>query len=366
MMIIMGVLRETGVFEYIAIKTAKLAKGSPMRIMLLMFIVTAVISAVLDNVTTVMIIVPVNILIAGELGISPIPFVISQAIASNVGGTATLIGDPPNIMIGSATNLSFMDFVINLAPVIIIITLVSLPLLVVLFRKEMKVSNERKARLMDFDTKHLITNRSLLIRVGIVLGLLLIGFTTQEFLKLSSATIAMVSALVVLIMSNRKEVEHIMAKSIDWVSLFFFVGLFMIVGGLKETGILDIVAKQMLVVTHSDLKLTSMMLIWFSGILSAVIDNVPFVATMIPLIKDLGVTFGAAAINPLWWSLSLGACLGGNGTLIGASANIISAGIAKKSGHPISFWTFTKYGSILTLVSLIISTVYVYLRYFLF
>jgi Na+/H+ antiporter NhaD/arsenite permease-like protein len=366
MMIIMGVLRETGVFQYIAIKTAKLAKGNPMRIMLLMFIVTATISAFLDNVTTVMIIVPVNILIAGELGISPIPFVISQAIASNIGGTATLIGDPPNIMIGSATRLSFLDFLVNLAPVIIIITLVSLPLLVLLFRKEMKVSNERKARLMEFDTRHLITNRPLLIRIGIILVLLLVGFVSQEFLKLSSATIAIVAALIVLIMSNRKEVEHIMAKSVDWVSLFFFVGLFMIVGGLKETGILDIVAKQMLVVTHSDLKLTSMMLIWFSGILSAVIDNVPFVATMIPLIKDMGVTFGAAAINPLWWSLSLGACLGGNGTLIGASANIISAGIAKKSGNPISFWSFTKYGSILTLVSLIISTIYIYLRYFLF
>ncbi len=364
MMIIMGVLRDTGVFQYIAIKTAQFAKGNPLRIMLFMFVITATISALLDNVTTVMIIVPVNILIASELGISPIPFVITQAVASNIGGTATLIGDPPNIMIGSATELTFLDFLINLTPVIIVITLVSLLVITLLFRNTMQVNNTKRAKLMEFDTSNLITNRKLLRRILIVIGLLLIGFTTQELLELTSGTIAIIAALVILIMSNRKEVEHIMSKSVDWVSLFFFVGLFMIVGGLKETGILDIVARFILTATHSNLKLTSLAMVWFAGFLSAVIDNIPFVATMIPLIKDMASSFGGVSIHPLWWSLALGSCLGGNGTMIGASANIISVGIAKKSGHPISFWLFTKYSIILTVVSLVISTLYIYLRYF--
>ncbi|MFB3845282.1 MAG: SLC13 family permease [Candidatus Cloacimonadaceae bacterium] len=366
MMIIMGVLRDTGVFQYVAIKTAKLAKGNPIRILLFMFVVTAIISAFLDNVTTVMIIVPVNILIASELGISPIPFIVTQAVASNVGGTATLIGDPPNIMIGSATGLNFMDFVLNLTPVIIIITLLSLIMIYFMFKSSMHVSNERKAKLMEYDTSNLITNRPLLIKVGIVLGLLIIAFVLQGYIGINSATLAIIAAMIILIMSNRKEVEHIMSKSIDWVSLFFFVGLFIIVGGLNETGVLKIIANFILSVTHSNLKLTAIALVWFSGILSAVIDNVPFVATMIPLIKTMGLTFGNSALVPLWWSLSLGACLGGNGTLIGASANIVSVGLAKKSGYSISFWTFTKYSFSLMFMSLIVSTLYIYLRYFMF
>jgi Na+/H+ antiporter NhaD/arsenite permease-like protein len=366
MMIIMGVIKETGVFQYIAIKTAKIARGNPIRIMLLMFLVTALISAFLDNVTTVMIIVPVNILIARELGISPVPLVISQAVASNIGGTATLIGDPPNILIGSATGLTFLDFTIHLSPVIIVITAISMLMIYLLFRNKLVVSNENKARLMEFDISQLITNRALLKRSGIVMALLIIGFFVQEFIHVGSASVAMMAALALLIMSNRKEVEHILAKDVDWVSLFFFIGLFMIVGGLKETGVLDIVAKQILVITHNDLQVTSLSMIWFSGILSAVIDNVPFVATMIPLIENMSHSFGNAAMNPLWWSLSLGSCLGGNATLIGASANIISAGISKKSGNPISFWTFMHYSFWITFMSLVVSTLYVYLRYFAF
>jgi Na+/H+ antiporter NhaD/arsenite permease-like protein len=365
MMIIMGVLRETGVFQYIAIKTAKLAKGSPLRIMLLMFLVTATISAFLDNVTTVMIIVPVTILITNELNVSPIPFVISAAVASNIGGTATLIGDPPNILIGSATKLSFIDFFFHLTPVIVVIMAASLLFIYFKFKGKMVVTNERKARLLEFDDSQLITNKSLLRRAGVVMGLLLVGFFVQEFIGLSSATIAMTAALVMLIMSNRKEVEQILTKDVDWVSLFFFIGLFMIVGGLKETGVLGISAKFILRITHSNLQVTSLAIIWFSGILSAVIDNVPFVATMIPLIKDMQSSFGNVSIDPLWWSLALGSCLGGNATLIGASANIISAGIAKKSGYPISFGTFFKASVIITFISLVISTIYIYLRYFL-
>jgi Na+/H+ antiporter NhaD/arsenite permease-like protein len=366
MMIIMGVVKETGVFQYIAIRTAKLAKGSPIRIMLLMFMVTALISAFLDNVTTVMIIIPVNILIARELGMSPIPFVVSQAVASNIGGTATLIGDPPNILIGSATGLTFLDFAIHLSPVIIAITAVSMLMLYIFFHKKLKVGNEKRARLMEFDDSNLITNRPLLKRAAVVMTLLILGFFIQEFIHVGSATVAMLAALALLIMSNRKEVEHILTKDVDWVSLFFFIGLFMIVGGLKETGILDIVAREILKITNNDLQVTSLSIIWFSGILSAVIDNVPFVATMIPLIKNMANSFGTTAIHPLWWSLSLGSCLGGNATLIGASANIISAGISKKSGNPISFWMFMHYSFWITFMSLVVSTIYVYLRYFAF
>lgn len=365
MMIIMGVMRETGVFQYIAIKTAKIAKGSPIRIMLFMFVVTATISAFLDNVTTVLIIIPVVILITRELNISPIPFVIAQALASNIGGTATMIGDPPNILIGSATHLSFLDFVLNLSPIIILIVFVSLVFIYFKYKKSLFVTNERKARLMEFDTSKLITNRKLLKRTSIILGLLIIGFFVEEFIGLSSATLAMIAALFMLIISNRKEVEHILSKDVDWTSLFFFIGLFIIVGGMKETGVLGIVAKFILGITHNNLQVTSLAIIWFSGVLSAVIDNVPFVATMIPLIKDMAGSFGSVSIDPLWWSLALGSCLGGNATMIGASANIISVGIARKSGYPISFGTFIKASFIITLISLAISSLYVYLRYFL-
>lgn len=364
MMIIMGVVKETGVFQYIAIKTAKIAQGSPIRILLLMFAVTAFISALLDNVTTVIIIIPINILIASELGVSPIPFIITQVVASNIGGTATLIGDPPNILIGSANHLTFMDFLKNLSPVIILITLISMFFIYLFYHKRMQVSNERRARIMEYSHKNLITNKVLLLKSVIVITLLMVGFVIQEFLHLNSATIAMTAALVLLIMSNRKEVEHIVTQSIDWVSLLFFMGLFMIVGGLNEVGVMSKAAPIIVNLTQGNFKVATLAMIWFSGLLSSIVGSVPFVAIMIPLIKDMAPSFNVTSLNPMWWALALGSCLGGNGTIIGAAANIVSLGIAKKNGYPISFWRFFRYSIVITLMSLVVSTIYVYFRYF--
>lgn len=364
MMIIMGVIKETGVFQYAAIKTAKVAKGSPIRIMLLMFAVTAAISAVLDNVTTVMIIIPVIILIASELGISPIPFIITQIMASNIGGTATLIGDPPNILIGSAVKLTFIDFIVNLTPVIIIISLLSMAVIYLVFHKRMHVSNQRRARIMGYNEKILITNKPLLIKSIIVMCLLMVGFVAQEFIHLNSATIAMTAALVLLILSNCKEVEHILTQSIDWVSLFFLIGLFMIIGGLNEAGVMSKAAPAIVRVTRANFQFTTLAMIWFSGILSSVIGAVPLVATMIPLIKNMASSFNVVSMDPMWWALALGSCLGGNGTVLGSAANIVSVGIAKRNGFPISFWRFLRYSFFITLMSLAVSTLYVWLRYF--
>ncbi|MFB3845283.1 MAG: SLC13 family permease [Candidatus Cloacimonadaceae bacterium] len=364
MMIIMGVFKETGIFQYIAVKTAKLAHGNPVLILLLMFAVTAAISAFLDNVTTVIIIIPVNLLIASELGISPVPFIVTEVIASNIGGTATLIGDPPNIMIGSANHLTFMDFIKHLAPIILLITLVGIVLFYFLFRKRLQVSNERRAKIMEFSDKNLITNKRLLIRAIIVMSLLMVGFVFQETLHLSSATIAMTAALILLIISDRKEVEQIVVHSIDWVSILFFVGLFMLVGGLNEAGILGKVAPVFVKLTKGDFKLATLSMVWLAGILSSVVGSVPLVATLIPLLKNITSAFPTPSFQPMWWALSLGSCLGGNGTMIGAAANIVAVGIAKKNGFRITFWQFMKYSGIITFVSLLLSTVYLYLRYF--
>lgn len=364
MMLVMGVMKQTGIFQYIAIRTAKLANAKPLNIMLMMFVVTAVVSAFLDNVTTVMILVPIAMLIANELKISPVPFIITMAIASNIGGTATMIGDPPNILIGSATDYNFIDFLVSLTPVIVIITISSLGITYLLYRKGMKVSNENRARLMDFREDNLISNRKLMHRSLIVVGLMLTAFVLQGQLHLEASTIAMVAGLTLLIFNNRKKVEDVMAHDIDWATIFFFTGLFMIVESLIETGFIDMVSKQILSLSGNDLKLTSVVILWFSGIFSAVVDNVPFVTTMIPLIKNIGTHYSVEAMHPVWWSLSLGACLGGNGTLIGASANIVSVGIAHKNGVSIKFKDFTKIGAIYTLNSLVISTIYIVLRYF--
>lgn len=364
MMMVMSVLKETGVFEYVAIKTAKAAKAKPIRIMLFMFAVTAVVSAILDNVTTVMMLVPIALLIASELKISPVPFIITMAIASNIGGTATMIGDPPNIMIGSATDYTFIEFIYHLAPAIILIMISSLGLTYLLFGKKMKVTNENKARLMEFNEENLIRNRKLLHRVLAVVSIMLTAFLLQSQLHLEISTIAMVSGLVLLIINNRKKVDSVLIHDIDWATILFFIGLFMIVESLIATGVMDMAARKIISSTSGNLKTTSIIILWFSGIFSAIVDNVPFVATMIPLIEKIGTGIPRELMHPVWWSLSLGACLGGNGTLIGASANIVSVGIANRNGFHISFKDFTKIGVIYTLNSLIIATLYIWIRYF--
>lgn len=364
MMMVMGVLKATGIFQWLAIKTAKFAKARPLRILLLMFFVTAFVSAFLDNVTTVMILIPIALLIAGELKITPIPFIVTMAIASNIGGTATMIGDPPNVMIGSATQYSFMDFMYHLSPLVIVVVSISLGITWLLYRKGMVVTNENRARLMNYKEENLIADKKLLRRSLIVTGLMLLAFLFQDKLHLQIATVAMISGLVLMIFNNRKRVDNFLAHDIDWATILFFIGLFIIVGALIETGFIDIVSKQIMSASGHDLRKTSVIILWFSGIFSAFIDNVPFVATMIPLIKSIGTHFPPAAMHPVWWALSLGACLGGNGTLIGASANIVSVGLAHKNGFSISFMDFTKIGVIYTLNSLVISTLYILIRYF--
>ena len=365
MMVIVNITRKTGIFQYIAIKTAKLAKGEPIAILILMAMITCTISAFLDNVTTVLIIMPVLILIAVELGTSPIPFIITGAIASNVGGTATLIGDPPNIMIGSAANLDFISFVVNLGPLVLILMAVLALVYYLMYRKELVVSNERKAKIMDFDESKSITDKKLLVKCLTVLGLVIFGFLFHGLLKIDAALIALAGASVLMLLAGSHEVDEFI-RDVEWGTIFFFVGLFILVGGLVDLGIMKVLAAKILALTDGNIMTTSLLLIWVSGFLSAVIDNIPYVATMIPLIQDMGTTLGQAQIEPLWWSLAIGACIGGNGTLVGASANVVSVGLANKSGYKISFWDFTKVGSFITLITLVISTAYVYIRYFVF
>ncbi len=374
MMLIIGIVRQSGIFQYIAIKTAKLAKGDPVRIMLFMFVVTAVISAFLPNVTTIMIVAPVTLLIATELGITPVPLIITQAIASNIGGTATLIGDPPNVMIGSATGLNFLSFIVNLAPVIVLIMTASMFVVYLMFAKKLKVTEASKLKIMAFNEQNAIQDYPLLIKSSVILGLLIASFFAQGILHLEAATLAMLAATLLLIVSKTNDVEKMLMEDIEWGTIFFFIGLFIIVGGLVESGVIGKLSVLLMQSTHGNLTITAIAVIWISGFLSAIVDNIPYVATMIPLIKDVAVQMGLAhpgmtpeqiakMVEPLWWSLSLGACLGGNGTLVGASANVVGAGICTKAGYKVTFWEFTKYGAILTVISLIISTAYIYLRY---
>lgn len=363
MMIIVGITKQSGLFEFIAIHTAKKAKGDPIVIMLAMMGITAVLSAFLDNVTTILIITPVSILIAVELGLSPIPFIISQAVASNIGGTATLIGDPPNIMIGSAANLSFLDFLVNLTPVVLLSLVVVSGVFFLFFRKELHVANERKARIMEFDESRLIKNKAMLIKSLSVLGAVILGFLLHGALEIEPATIAIAGAAVLMLLTDKHEVDEAFHQ-VEWATIFFFIGLFILVGGLVELGIIRSLSQLVLTATKGNIELTGFSILWVSGFLSSFLDNIPYVATMIPLLKDMAQELGQSNMEPLWWALSMGACFGGNGTLIGASANVVSAGIANKSGFKISFLTFTKYGFVAMLLTLMISTGDLLIRFY--
>ena len=364
MMMMIGVMKNTGIFEYIAIFLAKKARGNPRKILILLFFITGIFSAFLDNVTTVIVIAPISILIAVELGISPIPFIISSALASNIGGTATLIGDPPNLMIGSAAELSFLDFIKNLGLFVVLSMIVSGSVIYLFFRKQLVVTNERRARIMEFKEKELIRDKSLLIYSIIVFFVFLVLLVLHDFLEVSASTIALIAGVLMLLRERKLNIEKFLGNEIDWSAIIFFAGLFIMVGALIETGFIYFISTKILTLTHGNIKLASVSIIWTSGVASAFLDNIPFVATMIPIIHNISDVVGAEQAMPLWWALSLGACFGGNGSLIGASANIISAGICKKSNYPISFWTFTKYGALITFINLILSTLFVLIKYF--
>jgi len=361
MMIIVGITRTTGVFEYMAIYAAKAAQGRPVQIMLYLSAITAVCSAFLDNVTTVLLIVPVTMAVAKMLESNPVPFLIAEIIASNIGGTATLIGDPPNIMIGSANGLGFMDFVIALTPVIIVVYLANIMYLKFIYRYELVAREELSRNIMTLDEKSKITNPVLLKKCLWVIGLTILGFIIHQYLHIESATIAMAGATLLLLISGA-EPEHALA-TVEWPVIFFFVGLFAMVGGLQEVGIIESIAKASLSLTGGALLPTGLLILWLSAILSAFVDNIPFVAAMIPLIQDMSRLGNIGDITPLWWCLSLGACLGGNGTLIGASANLVVAGMAEKRGIYISFLGFTKIAFPIMLLSIAICTVYLVIFY---
>lgn len=362
MMVIVMVLKRTGVFEYLAIKTVKVAKADPIRILVFMSIITGILSALLDNVTTIMLILPITISIAKDLKLNPIPLILSQIFASNTGGTATLIGDPPNILIGSQVGLTFMDFVNNVSVIAIPILFLTTYLFVLLYKKKLFVSEVLKKQVMTIDEKQFIKDRGLLIKSLVVMGLTLVGFMFHGQLHFESGSIAFAGAIILLLVAkfNAKEILH----EVEWDTIFFFVGLFILVGGIKSTGVITLLADGMLKITHGDLVLTTLAILWGSAIASAFINNIPFVATMISLVKDMGAMSGMS-LAPIWWALSLGACLGGNGTIIGASANVIAVDMAKEAGYKISFWDFLKFAFPLMILTIFIASGYIYFRYLL-
>lgn len=362
MMLIVMITKRSGVFEFLAVKTVKAAKGEPVVILVLLSVATGLLSAILDNVTTILLVLPVTLSIAKDLHINPVPFVISEVFASNVGGTSTLIGDPPNIMIGSAVGLDFMDFIRNDAVIAFPLLLLTTYILVLIYRKKLKASAEAKLKVMALDANEFIKDRSLLVKSLVVLGLTMAGFVLHGVLHYESATIAVAGAVALLLISGLKP-EKILHE-VEWKTIFFFIGLFIMVGGIKETGIIKYLAQGVIDLTKGDPLLTTLAILWVAAIASAFIDNIPFVATMIPLLKDVGAMTGMN-LTPVWWALSLGACLGGNGTIIGASANVVATGISEEHGHKITFGNYFKIAFPLMILTIVICTIYLLLFYLL-
>lgn len=362
MMVIVGVLRQTGVFEYVAIWAAKLARGHPFRVMALLCVITAVASAGLDNVTTVLLVAPVTVLVCERIGVRPVPFLIAEALASNIGGTATLVGDPPNLIVASRSGLTFSDFLVNLGPIVIVMLVVFIGLSRVLFRKDFVADPAQVAQVMELDEREAIQDRALLVRSLAVLALVLAGFTLHGVLHLEPSVVALLGAGLLVAISGLPARSYLV--EVEWETLLFFAGLFILVGSLVKTGVIDHLASALVTATGDSVQGAMMLLLWGSAALSAIIDNIPFVATMTPVVDQLVSGTGPfAGQNGLWWALVLGADLGGNATAIGASANVVVTGISKRNGHPISFWEFTRYGSVVALVTLVIATPYLLLRY---
>ncbi len=363
MMVIVAVLNKTGLFEYLAIKSAQWGGARPGRIMILLSVVTAVLSAFLDNVTTVILMVPVTFLIADTLRVSPVPFLLTQVMASNVGGAATLIGDPPNILIGSAADLTFVDFVYNLTPVVLLALPVVLTYLYFAFRRELRYSKGAEEDVRAMDAEGAIRDRVLLRKSLVVLGAVILAFFLHGLLHLEVATIALLGAAA-LVLYARSDVEKVL-RDVEWPTLLFFVGLFVLVGGLRATGVVSRVA-ELLTAFDGSSAIMAVTVIWGSAIASGLVDNIPFTATMIPVIQELAQAQGLSEtqVRSLWWALALGADFGGNATLIGASANVVVAGMSERAGKKITFLQFMAYGIPVTVLSLAVATLYVLLRYY--
>ena len=359
MMLFVSVVKLSGVFEFLAIKCARLAKGDPWKIMLLFVLLTAVLSAFLDNVTTVLLIGPMTLTVCKLLDVNPIPFFMTEILASNIGGTATLIGDPPNIMIGSAAGYSFFDFILYDAPAVAIILVAILGVFYALYGRKMNVDDEHKARIMELDEHAQIKNRRLLKQSGVMTALVVVGFMAHGALGLESCIIALGAAGIIMLISGESIEEAL--SNVEWTTLSFFAGLFVIVGALAETGVIGMLANGLIDATGGNVFITMLVLLIGSAVISSFLDNIPFVATMIPILLAMEST--GMDVTPLWWAVSLGACLGGNGTLIGASANVVLSDISKKHGYEITFAKFFKTGFPIMLLTILIAGVYLVVRF---
>jgi di/tricarboxylate transporter len=362
MMIIVSVLRQTGVFEYVAIWSAKRARGSPLRIMILLVVVTAVASALLDNVTTVLLIAPVTLLVCDRLAINAAPFLMAEAFASNIGGTATLVGDPPNIIISSKAGLSFNDFLIHLTPIVIIVMVVLIVLLPRLFPGAFTVDPERVADVMSLEEKEAIRNPRLLIECGVVLVAVFAAFIGHSALHMEPSIVALLGAGILVVVSRLEHTEYL--SSVEWETLLFFAGLFVMVGALVKTGVMKKLAHLAITATGGNVLVATMVILVASMLISGFVNNVPYAAAMTPIVGDLAPALaGHADPGVLWWSLALGTDFGGNLTAVGASANVIVIGMAARSDNPISFGEFTRKGAVVTTVSVVLAATYLYLRY---
>ena len=361
MMIIVHIAGKSGVFKWMAIELLKMTKGHPKLVLFTLAAFTAVASAFLDNVTTVVLLIPVTFVIAKEFDTDPVPFLITEVLASNIGGTATLIGDPPNIIIGAKAGLSFMDFVKELTPVVVIIFAAVIAVLIFMFRKSLSATPEKMAQIANLDNSNTITDKGLMIRSMAVLFLVILGFVTHDITHIDAFVFAVAGASILLMFENPKEIY----KDVEWLTIFFFVGLFIIIGGFEANGGITFLADKLIQLTGGSLEAASMLILWGSGLLSGIVDNIPYTATMAPLITQVQHTipYTGAGFHPLWWALALGACLGGNLTIIGAAANVLVSETSAAKGYPISFMRFMKYGALTTFISLVLSSVYLYVKY---
>ncbi|WP_165043213.1 SLC13 family permease [Adlercreutzia sp. ZJ138] len=359
MMLFVGVVKQSGLFEFLAIKCARAAKGNPWIIMVLFVLLTAVLSAFLDNVTTVLLIGPMTVTVCKLLEVNPFPYFMVEILASNIGGTATLIGDPPNIMIGSAAGYSFADFIMVDAPVVVVILAVVIGMFYIMYGKKMHVDDEKRHRIMELNEYDHVKSMRLLRQSVVVMVFVVIGFMAHGALHVESSVIALTAAGVLLLISG-ESIERALHE-VEWTTLSFFAGLFIIVGAMAETGVIEMLANALISATGGDVFVTMLVLLVGSAVISSFLDNIPFVATMIPILLTMEST--GMDVTPLWWAVSLGACLGGNGTLIGASANVVLSDIAKKNGHEITFMQFTKTGFPMMLITVLIAGVYLVLRY---